>query len=65
MVLIRRQRLNHLQSSDDDVKEKTNSSSSCEMSVSGSRGVGGGDGVETPSSLFIALRVSLVVIESA
>ncbi len=28
---------------DDDVKEKSNSSSSCE--ISGSRGVGGGDGI--------------------
>jgi hypothetical protein len=47
-------------SSDDDVKEKSNSSSSWE--ISGSFGVGGGDGVLTPSILFSAFRVSLMVI---
>ena len=47
-------------SSEDDVKEKSNSSSWC---VSGSRGVRGGDGVGIPSSLLSALRVSFMVIE--
>ncbi len=51
-------------SPDDDVKEKSNSSSS--YVVSGSHGVFyGGDGVGMPSSLFSALRVSFMVIESA
>ena len=50
-------------SSDDDVKEKSNSSFS--YVVSGSRGVCCGDGVGMPSSLFSALRVSFMVIESA
>jgi hypothetical protein len=50
-------------SSEDDVKEKSNSSSW--VVVSGSRGVRGGDGVGMPSSLLSALRVSFMVIESA
>jgi hypothetical protein len=50
-------------SSDDDVNAKSNSSSSCVMS--GSRGVCGGDGAGMPSSLFRALRVCFMVIESA
>ena len=49
-------------SSEDDVKEKSNSSSCV---VSGSRGVRGGDGVGMPSSLLSAFRVSFMVIESA
>ena len=50
-------------SSEDDVKEKSNSSSW--VVVSGSRGVLGGDVVGMPSSLLSALRVSFMVIESA
>ncbi len=46
-------------SSNDDVKEKSNSSSS------GRFGVGGGDGILMPSILFSAFRASLMVIESA
>ncbi len=50
-------------SSEDDVKEKSNSSSW--YVVSGSRGVCGGGGVGMPSSLLSALRVPFMVIESA
>jgi hypothetical protein len=52
-------------SSDGYVKEKSYSSSSWE--ISGSFGVGRGDGVLTPSILFGAfcVCVSLMVIESA
>ena len=50
-------------SSEDDVKEKSNSSSWVE--VLGSRGVRDVDGYEMPSILLSALRVSFMVIESA
>jgi hypothetical protein len=52
-----------ISSSEDDVKEKSNSSSW--YVVSGSRGVCGGDGVGIPSSLLSAFHVSFMVIESA
>ena len=50
-------------SSDDEVKEKSNSSSSCGIMVID--GLGGGGSVGMPSNLLSAVRFSLIVISLA